>query len=48
MKGLPKMIFMVWYHDIITNNSHTSLKSIIMCHCFEQSKWRGKIKNFFN
>ena len=38
MKDLSKMVFMVWYHDIIANDSNIFLNSTIMYACFKQKK----------
>jgi len=43
---LSKMVFMVWYHDIIANDSNIFLNSTIMCVCFKERKWREKMKSF--
>jgi len=48
MKDLSKMVFMVWYHDIIANDSNIFLNSTIMYACFKQKKWREKMKSFFS
>jgi len=37
-EGLIKMIFMIWYHDIITTDDDIFLNSTIMCACFKQRK----------
>ena len=44
---LSKMVFMVWYHDIIANDSHIFLNSTIMCAYFKHKKWKEKMKSFF-
>jgi len=40
---LIKMVFMVWYHDIIMNDSHIFLNFTIMCTCFKSRRWREKM-----